>query len=454
MATQQFKITEASIYSERFGTRFFSGAPKYYDIRAQVAEINIFESLENPYLSGSLVVLDDKALFERIEFSGTERFKMTICSTDDELTPVMERTFIMTGIERSVKSNDNGKSSMVSITLLDEHMFLSYNKQISRSFNGRIDYIIGKILTRDMNKQLDVSYLQTDKGEFSEVIQENIRGIFPNLHPHEAVKWLLERATTLTGSPFYAYASMHDENLRLGNLDIMLKQKPFNTRLPYTYNPSNVSQAESQTPLEKAFVVKNMKVAKIHNTIKLVQAGLVSSQYANTNLNTGEIFSQHYSIRNTLANLEKRDIIPPEQQNVFDTQFKLNEINFDEYDSRKFHTITSTGTYLDAKSYHDEYDENKFKKKLERLGILGHLTKNMYNVIIDGTGFMVSRATVGDLVSMKVVNDNIETSIFSSEDDTIDKEKSGNFLIYDIRHTFQGTAHTVSMNVCKLTREV
>jgi len=76
----------------------------------------------------------------------------------------------------------------------------------------------------------------------------------------------------------------------------------------------------------------------------------------------------------------------------------------------------------------------------------------MMNVVIEGAGFIVSKASVGDIVNLKIVNDNTEQDRNVGEDDLIDKTKSGNCIIYDTRHTFSGTQHTVSMNVCKLEK--
>ena len=78
--------------------------------------------------------------------------------------------------------------------------------------------------------------------------------------------------------------------------------------------------------------------------------------------------------------------------------------------------------------------------------------KNMMNVVVEGAGFIISKASVGDIVNLKVVNDNVENSSVADEGDLIDKARSGDFIIYDTRHTFQGTQHTVSMNLCKLER--
>jgi hypothetical protein len=131
----------------------------------------------------------------------------------------------------------------------------------------------------------------------------------------------------------------------------------------------------------------------------------------------------------------------------------MNETFVDEYDSRIYHTITSSGTYGRFKSYHDEYDGTKMRKKLERRAILNHLYKNMLNVVVEGAGFIISKASVGDVVNLMIVNDNVEASANAAKGELVDKAKSGDFIIYDTRHTFAGTQHTVSMNVCKLERE-
>ena len=445
--SQQFKITEASITADRFG----GFAANSFDIRTSVAEFNVFETLDKPYLTGQVVILDDKALFDKINFQGTERFRIKMSSVDNDLDTVFERTFAMTGIERSVKSNDNGKSSVYVFTLLDEHAFLSSLKKISKSFNGRIDEVLIKLLATEMNLDIDLSYLFLPNGVRSLPLQSDMKGIIPNLSPIEAVNWLTKRATTVTGSPFFTYASMHDNNLRLGNLDSMLSQKAFNKELPYTFNPANVSNAESQTEFEKTFTIKAIKTSKMANTLNLIQQGAVGSTYQNTNLNTGQVFKTHHTIRNVLDRLQSDSIIGA-NQGVFDREFKVDGINVDEYNSHVYHTVTSTGTYGRHKSYHDEHDGTKFKKKLESRAILNHLYKNMLNIVVEGAGFIVSKAGVGDVINLKVVNDNVESSNAATEDDLIDKNKSGDFIIYDTRHTFAGTSHTVSMNLCKLER--
>lgn len=446
-ASQQFKITRCDITADRFGG--FDG--RFYDVRQNVLEINLYESLDKAYLTGSIVLLDDKSFFEKIRFRGTERIRIEIAG-QDELTTIMKKTFMIVGIDNAVKSNENAKSSMVSLSLMEEHAYMSEHMSISRSFSGDLTSVIGSIFVNDLKRNIDLSYVQQSSNQFDFPVQENIKGIIPDLTPLDAVDWLLRRATTKNGSPFFAYASIHDDNIRFANLESLLVQPAFNSRVPYTYNPANISTAEQQTEVAQGFTIKDIDITDMQDTLKLIQKLGVSGSYCNTNLNTGEVVTLPFSVRDTLAKMSNSGSINQKLQNVFDEEAELGGKKIDEYYSRNIHTITSSGTYGAFKSYSDEFDEKKFLRKVERNIITSHLFKNMINIIIIGTGFGVSKATVGDIMNVKIVNDSTETPESASESDTIDTERSGDYLIYDIRHTFRDTTHEVSTNICRLER--
>ena len=87
-----------------------------------------------------------------------------------------------------------------------------------------------------------------------DAIQDDIRVIIPNLSPINAIKWYCQEQQHR--HPFYLWATIHDENLRMHNLDVMYRQVPFNDKLPYTYNPSNVNVAEDKTEFEQYLLLK------------------------------------------------------------------------------------------------------------------------------------------------------------------------------------------------------
>ena len=169
---------------------------------------------------------------------------------------------------------------------------------------------------------------------------------------------------------------IHDDNLRLGNLDVMLKQQAFNHKLPYTYNSANISVAETQDDFAQGFTIKTIEERGTSDTLALAQSGSISADYCVTNLNTGQIFMKKYDINTLLTNLNNEGTIDKRFQNVFDDKFKLRDKPINEYRSSIIHNIVSSGTYGEYKSYHDEYDKPLHLKKIESSAIKNLLFKS------------------------------------------------------------------------------
>ena len=438
----QFQLLDASITADRLG----GFDVLFYNIKQQIVEINIYESIYTVGLTGDITIVDNRGLFDEINFQGNERLKIVIAGMDENAEPIITKTFIMGNILSEARGD--AKQAVYTFGLLEEHVYLSSAKKLRNSYRGTITNIIQDIALGELNKNVDISYTGGIPS-----IQSAIRVIIPNLSPIKALTWLMSRATTTTGSPYFLYASIHDDNLRFGNLDTMYTQTPWNNELPYVYNPANTNFAESQTELEQGFIIGEIYPNKSSNLHALVRGGDIGSNQESTNLNTGQIERRHYDILSTIQNLAENNIIDPERQNAFDDSFELEGKKIALYDAMNFHSVLSTGTYGDFKSYHDEFDKSLLTKKLESNVIRNLLVKNAMNIAIPGTAFLFGKATVGDTVKLKVVNTNIDTGNISTEEDVLDKKKSGNHLILRIRHTFQGDKHKVLMEVAKLERE-
>ena len=434
----QYKITQAFITSEILGGE----KNNRVNINPSIVELVLYENLEKPYISGQIAISDDQGFVDAIGFSGTERLFIEMASEDPSLEPVMSRSFIMSSIDQTIKSNDAGQASIYVFTLIDEHVLLSKTNKISRSITDSLETEIQKICIQDLKKSVDLSYLYPS-------VQNNVKVLIPYMHPLEACEWLRDRATTVNGCPLFLYASIHDTNLRLGSLDKMLEQNPWNQKLPYLYSPSNVKKTEDKVPIHRTMQVQTMRSAKMQNTLKQLMAGGIGAVYNNTNLNTGQMSSQHFDVTKIISKLETNEIIPREKsQNVYQKEFKINDDHLHNKDAKIFHQITSTGTYGTWKSYHDEIKSQDFNVKLGNYAIRNMLLKNMFEVTVPGAGFIVSKASVGDIVTINTLSDDGDNTTSA----TFDQLRSGDFLNYNVRHTFKNTRHDVVMSVCKLVR--
>ena len=437
------------------------------DITAFVSELIIFESLDKPYISGKMVVLDDSELFNGLELQGTENVEITVATEDSQATNViLNKRFIMTGIESQTKSGEAGSSSVFTITLLDEIAMVGRATKIRKSYSGSLEKIIKSVVKNELGRDTEISYTGAKKPTDEFGAQENITCIVPNLNALETIDWICSRLTTKNGSPYFCFATLNipDYNnnfsvtgeedikagniIRLGNLDTMLEQEPFN-KIPYRFTPQTNSTNANQKRERQVFNIRAIDTPASSNTLKLVDIGAVSSTYSNTNLGTGEVHKSEHSIVRTLGNISRYEIIEKEGmvQNVIDPTAKLKDKNILRYKSRNFHTITSSGTYGNLNSYHDERVESKFKTKIESKSIKAFLNKNPLTIVIEGSGFIVGRGGVGQIININIRGDNVRAE---KREDLSDSRYSGNHLIYDVKHQFSRNLHNVTLNLRKL----
>ena len=457
----QFELNQAVISSGMYDQEI--------DVTINVAELVIFESLDSPFLTGRIVISDDEGFLDAMKFQGTERLVVSLGGADIQNTPILtKKKFIMTSVESRV-STSNQNSAAYSFTLIDEHGFLGQLKKISKSYTGSLEKIIVSIAQNELNRQVDIAYTGANTGSDELSAQQDITCIIPNLTPIDAMKWLCSRITTLNGSPYFIYATLNVPNyfavsdeilneedrtfgnvIRLGNLDVMLQQEPLN-KVPFRYTPNTVATNVETDPVKQMFTIKAFQIRSGYsNTLKQALMGSVVSTYSNTNLGTGEIFRTKHNLTDQINTLTEDGIIQKEgfTQDVIDPTFVINDLPLEEYSAKQFHTITSSGTYGTQKSYHDEFDETKFKHKIQSRSLFTTLQKNRISIIIEGGALILSTAGVGDIIDIDVLGDDMSAG--ENDRDPRSNRFSGNHLIYSIQHVFIEGTHNATMNLVKL----
>lgn len=461
---QQFKYKEASITSSRL-TDFF------IDIRSMIVELVFFEALDKPYITGQIAVSDDKAVFDGLSFSGTEKLKismMTELSDTESEETVMDREFILTGIDTAVKSSNSGQSSIYVLSFMDEHAVVSKSKLVSRAIKDDLKIEILKLVGNECGKDVDLSYIEEtpppNETPATPIVKTNFKGIIPYMHPLEAAQWLVEKSTTQLGMPVFLYASIHDERLRLGTLEKMLQQKAWNADIPFIFSPSNTQkQEESPDPTLQYFQVQAMKTSKIQNTMKQMVSGGLGARYTVTDLSNGRTTSQHFSFYRSLGKADEAGVIDITKQNVYNDLYKTPDINLKlssgstvniegdylhNLDAQTYHRVVSRGVYGDKKSLHDEVNSGNYLKQIEAAAYRNAMFKNMIDVTVPGPGFIRSGGSVGDRIRINVLSDDNDPDSPSQ----LDTFRSGDFIVYNTRHTFKDTRHDVAMTVFKLEK--
>ena len=150
-SADQVDIYKISIGSERFQDGkelFIAGSKNHTPI---VAELNIYENIFMPYLTGTIVMIDDNNIVKDLGIKGTERLYVVFKSpkTDTQI----EKTFVISSIRRQIKTNE--QRSLLILELIEQHGYFNELELINKSYTGNSVEIAQKILEDNSTMKIE-----------------------------------------------------------------------------------------------------------------------------------------------------------------------------------------------------------------------------------------------------------------------------------------------------------
>ena len=127
--TTEFLIKKLRIRKDR------DDGSAVYDITAVINEVNIYEHIDKPYLTGQILFADNDRIVERTEISGTEVVEIEITTDNGKPEYTIQKRFIITEIVRSVKTNDS--TELVGFSLIEDIGYYSRLIKLQKSYNGK-----------------------------------------------------------------------------------------------------------------------------------------------------------------------------------------------------------------------------------------------------------------------------------------------------------------------------
>ena len=182
----------------------------------------------------------------------------------------------------------------------------------------------------------------------------------------------------------------------------------------------------------------------------------MGSFYENLDVGTGVSSGTHLSVRDILTEMYTNGIIDNSTtQSIFDPSLLIDGVLSDQYNSYHVHQVSSSKTYNQFLSYHEEAtlldeDNNIYESKLKAKNkIIRHiLGKNTIDIGIDGVSLFKGKVNVGRRVRVLFLNSDQNTE--TTAENRIDKRKSGDYLILAIGHKLLNDTHDASMRLTKL----
>ena len=452
---QEFKITEALITADRFGD-------EDYDIKQYIMELSCFEDLDKPYVTAQIVFMDDIGLIQQIKILGTEKIKLTVATAEEDTVGKVDWTMEFNIVSILQQEKTAERTEVYHINLISPHAYRDQNIKISRSYTGRLTKISEAVLINHLGVEVDRSY-----GGDQIESQDPVRIITPYISPLETVTWLMDRATTEVGCPYYAYQTLYDQvdgvdKIRIGNLEKMFNTKAFNDEKHMLYSQARGMLIAGESQDKQDVIVKRVLVDSIQDTLKLTQEGALGANLMYVDTYTSQKFDRHFDGKKLLERLASVGVLGEggvEGQNVYDVEQKIEvegeEKTLPDCESRYISTISSYGTYGTINSYADDQDQLQAMNKIRANAIKSLLNKNMIEVTIPGISFFKSKGSggsslpsVGDVIWI----DFLQSATDDAKDGFLNQELSGLYLIHKCRNFYRNTVHEVVMYVTKLAK--
>lgn len=416
-----------------------------------VSEINIYENITLPYLTGNIVLLDDNALEDQANLLGSEKITIIIKSPYDNTTPI-EKVFYVAGVRDSIKAGEN--SSLLVLDLIEDVGYFDKLTTASRSYEGHGEKIIEQILRSNFDKPINTFSM-------AESHQSPFRYIVPYKPAFHSINKVLAKITTPLGLPYFCYRTLTSDSFFISDLESIFKKGAFNEGKPFVLSQGNVATSDFTKQALSIYSMDNIGV--MEDTLKIIQKGGVGSMLSVLNVNKGIRTETPVFALEVVKQLVAENVLSSEYEvELIDRFFKPDPSErdprtVDQYPARSFSTISSSPYPLSGfNGYNEETYEGQHVLSVIRHAVLMLLQKNLYSIHVPGISFLSneSPATVGNLIELKIPANSIPTTQ-SSQAEMIDTKKSGNFLIMSKRHIIDVSdrvpSHTVSMELGRIS---
>jgi len=411
----QFKINELVIVT-KLGK---------IDISSIYEEINIFDSLFMPVMSGNILITDALGLSNILIFDGSESLLVDISKDENSETANIKKAFRI--YAQTKRKNINLNSERYVLKFVSDELIYSDQQRINQSYENTYSEIVKKIL---------IDYLKVPQNNLNGLYHDSSgikKIVIPNLRPLEAIEWCAKRSVDDKLSPnFVFYQNILGYNF--SSLSILLEQEEI---LNIKFSPKNLQDI---TSMEEISLARSMEVIAQTDNIEKTRSGVNAGRFIGFDPMTRTILNLNVSYGDHFYSMNHGNKNP----NISIVQNRDNNNNDTLFDSKK--VLCSFEVPRQFSNYIKKYDptietktENIQDWYFQRKSILNNLASKRVKLTMPGnfqlsSGFNVN-LTVPTFSEKEIGSDN--------EDVTV----SGKYLIVATRHIIGYQKHETVIEV-------
>jgi hypothetical protein len=412
----QYRIEEMFIITK--------GGP--ISIENMFEELNLFDSLFLPVISGNILIVDTKQMIKKLVFDGTEVIGMTLTKGIGSSFASFKKSYRIYNL--SDRRNRNQTTETYILHFVSDEFILSEQKKVDKSYQTTYSDVVDKIMTHYLKVP------KTSRGGFQS--SYGIRKIvIPNLPALDAIEWCTKRALSINNSPEYLFFC-NAEGFNFLPLSTLLTK---NSILNISFTPKNLGEGDEFYELSRA---RSFEVLSQYDLIDKIQSGVNANKLLAFDPITKSFGTQEISLE------EIYKLVEHANKNAIDAVIhnRDNETTtHNSYDSKQ--ALSVYNQIRGKSSYVKENDPTSISKNepyelfvTQRKAIMSNLMTKRLKITMPGNFQLTSGKNV-----------NFDTSGFGThskgkegeQDDSI----SGKYIITGTRHIISSTRHITVMEV-------
>jgi hypothetical protein len=419
---------------------------KPINIAAHVSEIEIYENIELPYLTGTFNMKDDLSMYDTlISWNGTEMIDIAFESPEN-IGNFISKRFTVAEIVDTAKATENIEG--LEIKILETNCFNNNMMQINNTYTGTPEQIIKKILKDNLDMEMEEDDMPGIKS-----YQEPMKFVVPFINPFEACEVIRSRMSTDLGLPYFLYSTLNTRNVQLKSLEEMLRTPSINKVAPYRFSQSFNQSTVSVASEENLINVSAYSSGHKQNSLSLMASGSTAGQHSITNITTGQTTKYTFDVDELFRSMMDADLIKKGTIPVHHSKYEFNNKMMNKYNTKNVHRAVMNDTYTGINNIHQAKGADGFRLAACNNALRNMLFKTSMNIRVPGRLYLIgSNASLGRQIDFIYPSNNtlIEGSSNVTASEVEDKKRSGVFIIYTARHHFNDQQHNVDMSCVKL----
>ncbi len=421
------------------------------DIKKMMVELNVFESIFNNALTGSLVITDAQNLIAKLELNGTERISFKL-STPGALS---DRSTIDASVETGhpfyvYKITDRRQiapgTNLYTLHFGSREFIRNLRTKVSQAYNGNIAYQVIKIL-------MDENYLDSKK-EISYEPTGNVNDIvIPNMRPFDAINMIAKKTLPQKsdGVGYYFYETTKGIYFRSwDNMCSVKGRQNRDTKQIFRYMPMNVNDETIEDKMNHDY--QSVESYRFVNNFHDIAANTTLGTYAHKAI-TYNMFDKSYneSIYNYELDYMRSKHTDQTADRFAKEKYAVAAESIVDTDDKKISEYPDSRVSLQTTTQflHDEDKGAGYGLDVTQDGVKFIQGESIKNSILYGTTLHMvvkgqSYLEPGDLIEFKLISVDEK-----NPDGEEDPQYSGRYVITKIRHQVNATKYTNAIECVK-----